>query len=163
MHAIPILDTSDEECYTSYDALRHRIIQAIEEGDYKMATKAKVEAKVEEVKDDIFDEKEPNPLFEAARKVLLAGIGAIALGKEEIEDFVNKLVERGEIAEKDGRKLVKEIMEKRTKDAKKAEEEMTKRVETALDRMNVPIKDDIDELSKKIDELSKKLDEMKKS
>jgi poly(hydroxyalkanoate) granule-associated protein len=128
-----------------------------------MPSKAKDEEKVEGAGADVFDEKEPNPLFEAARKVLLAGVGAFALGKEEIEDFINRLVERGEIAEKDARGLVREIMDKRTRGAQKAEEEMTKRVETVLDRMNVPSKNDIDELSKKINELSKKLDEMKKS
>jgi poly(hydroxyalkanoate) granule-associated protein len=128
-----------------------------------MPSRAKVQAKVEENKEEIFDEKEPNPLFEAARKVLLAGVGAFAIGKEEIEDFISKLVERGEIAEKDARKLAREIMEKRSKGAQKAEEEMTRRVETILDRMNVPSKNDIDELTKKIEELTKKLDEMKKS
>jgi polyhydroxyalkanoate synthesis regulator phasin len=123
----------------------------------KMATKPKV---------DVLDEsdgKEPNPFVEAVRKVLLAGIGAIALGKDEIEEFVNRLVERGEIAEKDGRKLVNEVMDKRKKGAAKAEDELGKRVESVLDRMNVPSKADIDALSQKIASLSKKIDELKKS
>ena len=38
------------------------------------------------------------------RRVLMAGVGAVALAQEEIDEFVGKLVERGEIAEKDGRK-----------------------------------------------------------
>ncbi len=42
-------------------------------------------------------EERHNPLVEAARKVLLASIGAVALAQEEVEDFVHKLVERGEI------------------------------------------------------------------
>jgi len=107
--------------------------------------------------------EEPNPLFEAARKVLLAGIGAVALGKEEIEDFVNRLVERGEIAEKDGRKLVNEVMDRRKKSTEKAEDEVSKRVEDILDRMNVPSKADIEALSDKIAALSKKVDELKKT
>jgi poly(hydroxyalkanoate) granule-associated protein len=122
-----------------------------------MATKPKAEV-VEEG-----NGKEPNPFVEAVRKVLLAGIGAIALGKEETEEFVNRLVERGEIAEKDGRKLVNEIMDKRKKGAEKAEDELGKRVESVLDRMNVPSKADIDALSEKITSLSKKIDELKKS
>jgi poly(hydroxyalkanoate) granule-associated protein len=89
---------------------------------------------------------------------LLAGIGAVALGKEEIEDFVDKLIERGEIAEKDGRKLVHEVMDRRKKDAEKAEDEITKRIETTMDRMSVPTKADIDALSEKITLLSKKID-----
>jgi poly(hydroxyalkanoate) granule-associated protein len=123
-----------------------------------MATKAKPEV-VEETN----GKEERSPLLEAARKVLLAGIGAVALAQEEIEDFVNKLVERGEIAEKDGRKLVREVMDKRKKDAAKAEDELGKRVEEILDRMNVPTKGDIEVLGDKIAALTKKVDELKKS
>ena len=107
-----------------------------------------------------FDE-EHNPLFEAARKVLLAGIGAIALTQETIEDFVSRLVDRGEIAEKEGRKLINEVMAKRKKEAEKGQDELTKRVETVMDRMSVPSKADIEALSDKITELSKKVDALK--
>ena len=102
-------------------------------------------------------------LFEASRKVLLAGIGAVALAQDEIEDFIGKLVERGEIAEQDGKRLFSEIMDKRKKGADKAEDEFTKRVEEILDRMNVPTKDDINKLGQKITNLTKKVDELKKA
>ena len=102
-------------------------------------------------------------LFEASRKVLLAGIGAVALAQDEIEDFIGKLVERGEIAEQDGKRLFSEIMDKRKKGANKAEDEFTKRVEEILDRMNVPTKDDINKLGQKITNLTKKVDELKKA
>jgi poly(hydroxyalkanoate) granule-associated protein len=108
-------------------------------------------------------EEENRPLFDVARKVLLASIGAMALAQDEMEDFVNRLVERGEIAEKDGRKLVKEVMERRKKESQKAEDEMGKRVEEALDRLNVPNKADIEALGEKIAELTKKVDELKKT
>jgi polyhydroxyalkanoate synthesis regulator phasin len=107
--------------------------------------------------------EEHNVLLDAVRKVLLASIGAVALAQEEIEDFVNKLVERGEIAEKDGKKLVHEVMDKRKKEAVKAEDEFSKRVEEILTRLNVPSKLDIETLGEKIASLSKKVDELKKS
>ena len=121
-----------------------------------MAKKVEVEVEVEGA------EMERNPLLDAARKVLLAGMGAVALAQEEVEDFVNKLVERGEIAEKDGKKLIRETMEKRKKEAKKTEDQMDKRIEDLLDRMNVPTKSDIEALSAKITALTKKVDELKK-
>jgi poly(hydroxyalkanoate) granule-associated protein len=121
-----------------------------------MATKSKDDVILEEF------EEENNPLFDAARKVLLAGIGAVALTQETVEDFVSRLIERGEIAEKDGRKLINEVMSKRKKEAVKAEDEVTKRVESVMDRMSVPSKADIDALSEKISELSKKVDALKK-
>ena len=101
--------------------------------------------------------EERSPLFEAARKVLLAGMGAVALTQEEAEKFVDKLVERGEIAQKDAQKLVREVAEKRGKD------ELDKRVQDLLDRMNVPTKADIETLSEKIAALTKKVDELKKT
>jgi len=120
-----------------------------------MATKAK---KAKEM-----GEEERNPLLDAVRKVLLASAGAVALAQEEVEDFIDKLVERGEIAEKDGRALVRDMMERRKKQTEKAEEELDQRLEEMLHRMNVPTKGDIEALSAKISELSKKVDELKKS
>lgn len=106
-------------------------------------------------------EAERRSLLEAARKVLLAGIGAMVLTQEGIEDFVGKLVERGEIAEQDGKKLVGDVMDRRKKDAKAAEKELNKRSDDILARMNVPSKGDIEELSAQIVALSKKVDELK--
>ena len=107
--------------------------------------------------------EELKPLFDAARKVLLAGIGVVALAQDEIEDFVTHMVERGEIAERDGKKLVREVMDKRKQYRQRVEEEFTKHIEKALDRMNMPSKADIDALSEKIAALSKKVDELKKA
>lgn len=122
-----------------------------------MATKEK------KAEQPVVTSDEHNMLLDAVRKVLLASIGAVALAQEEIEDFVNKLVERGEIAEKDGKKLVHEVMDKRKKGAEKAEDEFSKRVEEILTRLNVPSKVDIESLGEKIAALSKKVDELKKT
>jgi poly(hydroxyalkanoate) granule-associated protein len=118
----------------------------------------KVEVKVEDAPEEV----QRNPLFEASRRVLLAAIGAMALAQEELDDFVNRLVERGEIAEKDGKKLIREMMERRRKEAQKAEDEMDRRVHDLLSRMNVPTKGDIEALSAKITALTKKVEELKK-
>lgn len=120
-----------------------------------MATKSKpVEAEMDDV--------EHNPFFEATRKIMLAAIGAVALGKDEMEVFIGKLIERGEIAEKDGRKLIHEVLERRKKTASGVEEESSKRVQEILDRLNVPTKKDIDDLSEKIAALARKIEELKK-
>ena len=56
-----------------------------------------------------------------------------------------------------------EVMDKRKSKAVKAEDEVNKRIEAILERMNVPTKTDIDALGEKIASLSKKVDELKKS
>ena len=101
--------------------------------------------------------KEPNPLFDAIRKVGLAGVGAVALTVEAVE----KLVERGELTEEEGRKVLNDVWSRRKKDAKKAEEELNKRVDELMKRFEIPSKTEIEDLSKKIDALSKKVDELK--
>lgn len=117
----------------------------------------------EQVEAEVVEEMDCSTLSGLARKALLAGMGAMALTQEEVEKFVNKLVERGEIAEQEGKKLIRDVSEKRKKDASKAQAELDKRVEDLLGRMNVPTKADIDTLSGKIAELSKKIDELKQA
>ncbi len=105
------------------------------------------------------DEEERNRLFEATRKVMLAAVGAVGLAQDEAEDFVNRLVKRGEIAEKDARKLIKEVTEKRRKTAAKRVDRQMDRV---FDRMNIPSKTDIELLNEKISILTAKVEELKK-
>jgi poly(hydroxyalkanoate) granule-associated protein len=105
-------------------------------------------------------EAKRNPLVEATRSVLLAGAGAVTLAQDEAEKFVNRLVERGEMAERDGRKLLDDLKDRRRCNTQKAEEELDRRVENLLNRLNVPTKVDIDALSAKINELTKKIDKL---
>ncbi len=115
---------------------------------------------------------EKSPLLAAAHRVLLAGVGAVALAQEEIEDFVNRLVERGEVAEADGKKMLKDVLEKRKsvlektaeaiENPKKVVDDVEKRVEEAIAKLNIPTKDEIEALGAKITALTKKVDELKK-
>ncbi len=107
------------------------------------------------------DKKEHYHFFRMTRKILLAGMGAAALAQDEVEDFINRLVDRGEIAEKDGRSLIHEMMEKRKAKFSKVEDEAARQVEKALNRMNMPSKADLDALSEKIAALARKVDELK--
>lgn len=97
-------------------------------------------------------------LVDLIRKVLLAGIGAATLAQEEAEAFIHKLIERGEIAEKDGWGLMKDLREKRRS---ATEDELEKQLASLLERMNIPTKSDIYILSEKINEVATKLDELK--
>ncbi len=103
------------------------------------------------------EEAERSRLFEASRKVLLAYVGGLALAWDELEDLVDRLVERGEVAETDARKLLKEMQEKRRSVG------LEKRLEDLLARMDVPSKADIQALSAKIATLTQKVEELKKT
>ena len=122
-----------------------------------MPTKPKVEEVVEEPKD-----KSQHQMMEMIRRMFLATIGAAVIAQEEVEVLVNRLVERGEIAEKDGKKLINEMMAKRKSQTTDVGDEISKNVESVLSRMNIPSKTDVDALGLKINALSKKVDELKK-
>jgi poly(hydroxyalkanoate) granule-associated protein len=123
-----------------------------------MATKPKAEQKAST---ETVEATESSPLFESIHKLILASIGAIALTQEELEKFIHKLIERGEIAEKEGKKLMDEVLNRRKKDIGEAENEVTRRLSDLLKSMNIPTKSDVDNLNKKIAELNKKLDQTK--
>ncbi len=119
----------------------------------------------------------------AVRRVLMAGVGVVVLTKDEIEDFVSKLIERGEIAEQDGRRLIREVLHRQREEAAevagkvegvaekmqeetgkqitRAESMLDQRIESILSRLNVPSKTDIDLLSEKISLLAEKVDALK--
>jgi polyhydroxyalkanoate synthesis regulator phasin len=69
------------------------------------------------------------------------------------------MVERGEVAEKDARKLLKEVSDKR----KQAGAAVDKRMEETLAHMDMPSKADINALSAKIAALTQKVEELKKA
>ena len=124
------------------------------------ATKAKTEEVV--VEGTVSEEEAPHRrLMAYGRRAMLAAIGAVSLAQEELDALMDRLVERGEIAEQDGKQLMSQVLERRKKDAKKAEGEWDRRTEEILNRMNVPTKTDIDALGAKITALSKKVDELK--
>jgi poly(hydroxyalkanoate) granule-associated protein len=111
------------------------------------------------------EKREKYSLYRLVRRMMLAGIGAIALKHDEIEEFIDKLVERGEIAKKDGEELMKEMRERRKKYMQEHGEEdfPHKKVAEMLEHFSVPTKNDFDVLSQKITNLEKKIDKLSKS
>ncbi len=117
-------------------------------------------------------EQQPVLVFDVMRKLLLAGVGAVALTRDEIEAFLNRLVERGEIAQKDAQRLLDETMAKfrnvgqsRVAQAESQVSSISVQVENNLEqflnRLNIPSKRDIDELSAKIAELAARVEELR--
>jgi polyhydroxyalkanoate synthesis regulator phasin len=98
-----------------------------------------------------------NKVQEALHRVMLAAMGTVGLVQDEFEHFVNKAVERGEIAEKEARKTMHEATEKR----KGAEKEVDKRFEDMLVKLNIPTKNDLTSLNDKIADLTKKVESLK--
>jgi poly(hydroxyalkanoate) granule-associated protein len=108
-------------------------------------------------------------LVEGLRRLLLASIGAVALSRDETEVFLNKLVERGELAQKDAEKLLRELQNRVRQSrpqvgpqVEKIGARMEQGMEEFLNRLNIPSKRDIDELSAKIAQLAARVEELRK-
>ncbi len=103
-----------------------------------------------------------NPVAAGVESALRASIGLFALGKEEAEAIIDRMVERGELAEKDGRRILRDLYERPRQGVK----QINQRVESALDdtilgilnMLNVPTRSDLQTLTEKINELAEKVE-----
>jgi len=101
-------------------------------------------------------------VFDSAHKIWLAGLGAVATAEQEGQRFFKRLVERGEEYESRGRERFEEVKGR----AEDRFERMTDKFGTSvedqvnrtLERMGVPSRQEIQDLSRKIDALTAKID-----
>ena len=123
-----------------------------------------------QVRDVAEEGKEAGHSFvELLRKVVLAGVGAVAMSRDETEQLVAKLVERGELAQKDAEKLLRDVQSRLRQsrpDVQEQAEKVTIRaqqgMEDFLNRLNIPSKRDIEDLSAKIAQLAARVEELRK-
>ncbi len=101
--------------------------------------------------------KSHGTLYDATRTILLAAVGAAVLAQEEMISFLDRLVERGEMAESDARRLVNEIIGRR----EKLERERKSQEKKASGETSVT-KADIEALTARIADLSRQIEELKK-
>ena len=116
-------------------------------------------------------------VFDIAHKTFLAGLGAAGMAQDGLKkgfeggnEFAGKLVERGETISNDRREQVTGEAEKRQEQAKDLGLNMTGAVgdtynqysTATLNRMNVPSRSDIQDLSKQIAALNRKVDKVRK-
>jgi polyhydroxyalkanoate synthesis regulator phasin len=101
-------------------------------------------------------DRQRGPLYETTRTILLAGIGAITLAQEEVNNFVNRLVDRGELAEGDARKLVREVMERREKLERERRQQASEMRHPAA-----ATHADIEALNARVAELTRQIEELR--
>ncbi len=100
--------------------------------------------------------------FELVRGALFAGLGM----QEKVREFVQDLVKKGQMSETQGAKLLKEWTERADKTMEDMNSMVTSTVEKTLQRLNIPTRQEIEELQRKIKTLSqrvKKLEEALKA
>ena len=98
-------------------------------------------------------------MIDLMKKTLLTGIGFACMTREKIEQFAKTLAEQSEVSEKEGKKLVDELLQKHD-EAKEDIETRVKSIVTGLmEKMNLATKADISRLEKLIKESETKAGE----
>ncbi len=99
---------------------------------------------------------------EIVHKALMAGVGI----PEKINELVDDLVTKGELSESEASKLIKECSDKICKSTEDINKGISDLIDKTLEKMNIPTRDEVDELTRKVKSLStkvRKLEEAAKS
>ncbi len=107
-------------------------------------------------------------VVESAHKIWLAGLGALAAAEEEGSKLFKSLVERGESIESRGKVHVEKA--KGTVSGVKVvaesywdtfENTIDEKISNVMNRLGVPLKDDLDSLSQRVEDLAKAVAKIK--
>jgi polyhydroxyalkanoate synthesis regulator phasin len=90
---------------------------------------------------------------EVIKKAMLAGLGA----QEKAKDFVDELVKAGELSKGDGASLVKEWASKAEEGRKDLDNKIKDAMAAAMEKLNIPSRDDIEKVEKKLQNISARL------
>ncbi len=108
-----------------------------------------------------------NELKDSAYKVWLAGLGALAVTEEEGGKFFNNLVDKGEKFEAQRKGDLETVKDKAGEAIEavgsrwsKLESVVDERVGKALDKLGLPSRSEIQDLSQRVEELTAKLSEL---
>ena len=96
---------------------------------------------------------------EIVHKALMAGIGI----PEKVKEIIDDLVEKGELSESQGAKLVKECSDKVEKSGDDISKSISEILDKTLEKMNIPTRSDVEKLNKKMTTLSARVKKLEDS
>lgn len=112
---------------------------------------------------DDFDEVPGGPIEKAegaARKVVLAGIGAVAVACDTADETFNRFADRGARVQADLQERVDEARQQNQGARTRFSDYLRNGMDVFLNTLNVPSKGDIDTINVKLNILSRKLDDI---
>jgi len=94
-------------------------------------------------------------MLEILRKGYLIGIGLASLTREKIEEVVDELVRRGEVAEKDRPRVIEDLMTRMRDEQKRLSSSVKDTVQRVVGEMGMPTRQQFDELLQRLEKLEK--------
>ncbi len=93
---------------------------------------------------------------EVIKKAMLAGLGA----QEKARELVDELVKAGELSKNEAATLVKEWTSKAEESTKDLDLKIKDTIAGAFEKLNIPTRDDLERLDKKIQGISARLSKL---
>lgn len=94
-------------------------------------------------------------MFDFIKKAIFIGAGLASLTAEKIEEAVKEIVNKGDLTEKQGKELLRELKEKSAKARKELGERIDKMISDTLQKLNIPTRKEVEELKARIEQLEK--------
>ncbi len=107
-----------------------------------------------------------NPVINGVQSALRASMGVFSMGREEVETIISRMIEKGELTEIDGKKILSNLFDRPKKGVQQINDKvggvLDDRIIATLNMLNVPTRSDLRTLSEKINDLAEKVDELSK-
>ena len=100
-------------------------------------------------------------MLDLTRKAILTGVGLGLIAKDKIDEVVEKIREENKLTEEESRKLAKELLDQSEEARKNLEEEVKKTVADALKKLDIPSREDLENLNTRIEKLENQMETKK--
>ncbi len=97
-------------------------------------------------------------MFEPVKKAILVGLGI----QEKLREYVDDLVKKGEVSKEQGGSLFRDLMSSAEKNMEGLEKTWREMIHSTMERMNLPTKEDLENLEKKVNALSRRVAKLDK-
>lgn len=97
------------------------------------------------------------------KKAALMGIGIMSLTEEKLKGLVKELEAKGEVSEKEGSDLLKDLMSRVNKEKATVEENIKKGIKDYLAKMDIASREEVINLKKRVHELEERVNELTKA
>ncbi|MCK4297701.1 MAG: phasin family protein [Candidatus Marinimicrobia bacterium] len=92
-------------------------------------------------------------MFDLFKKAVLMGLGAVTITKEKVEQIVDELIKKGELAEGERSEAIRDLLTKAREQEKALNEKVSTTVKKTIEKLDLPSRQDIERLEEKIDDL----------
>ena len=97
-------------------------------------------------------------MFETMRRAMLVGLGI----QEKLREYVDDLVRKGEVSKEQSGSLFKDLVSSAEKNLEGLEKTWREMIQSTMERMNLPTREDLENLENKVNALSRRVAKLDK-